>query len=766
VAHLIREITKQRLRLVPDSSRSYLAENPQTEREFEMRVVNTSSVFASFQVELSVNGADPNSRIKWYTVEPEICSKKPPGDETKFTVVITKAPIPSTYENTIPITLSVFSVDSEAISDSQTLELAIEKPRRSLKVYLPLKDLKVFPGDKLDIPVLVYNLSPKFMQVALRLTDLDPNWFVQQEVVKTVQVDAGDSQEVTFCCSPPRQPTTHSRVYDFSINAEDQEQNTASYDGKIEVLPYGVVAFECAAPDQTIPASGSAKNRKSGVAEYPFQFHNHSNLKQQILLKIHESEQPATELAPLPAIEIEPGASVTTSRSIAKPRPWLGWGQRYQFAAVPVLTNAHSGAPSEPIYADPSVRTLDLEVRPMMPFLLQLLGGLLGLLVLTLLWWLSSPRSVHLAPVNSVRIISNETTVVSGSSDQTVRRWDINPRRWIVDRRRLSYRGTIADAEQTGKAVRVIREIPQREGQIAVGLENGEMQLWRVSSPQANSPTSISGSVDRVFDLDFTPDSRHLFSGHGSGFVRRWNRSGTSYAPAREQLAFGSAISALAVIDLSGIDALPPDRTLVAVAGQYNKFVLWDWERDRDYEVRYWNRTIAQASPTGAIEIVQPVIGKYDYINSLTVAKNAPVLATADNRGFITLWDVAALHQCTTSASTSPCEIEPLDQWQASRRGQSVRSIALSDDGCYLASTGDDGRVVLWLLRDRRRDAPHSTQIEAFPGTALRAVDIKRPSANYVLVAFNAPENQVRVYRQPVDPETSCPVAAQPAPAP
>lgn len=758
MAHLIKEITKQRLRLVPDSSRSHTAENIQAEREFEIRVSNTSKIFASFQVELSINGADPNSKIQWYSVEPKVCSKKPPGDETKFNVVITKAPIPI-YDTVIPLTLNVFSVDSEILFESQVLELSIEKPRRPLKVYLPLNDLKVYPGDKLEISVLIYNLSPKFTQVTLTLDELEPDWFVKQEVTKTVRVDAGDSQEVTFYCSPPRQTYTCSKVYDFSVRAEDQNGNSDRCFGKIEVLPYGIVKFDCLEPAQTIPHSQGTEAREVGVAHYPFQFTNTSNLKQQIFLKLLEARQPIPELEPPETLTVEPGATAKTIRKVSKPRPWLGRSRSHRLEAVPTLINANSGASSEPLYADPNVQILDLRVYPLIPFWLQLLSGVIGLLSLGLFWWLSSPKPLHLAPVNSVRIIGNETTVVSGASDQTVRRWDVNSSPWVVNQRRLSDRGIIANAEHTGKAVRVIREIPQREGQIAVGLENGKIQLWPVSSSQDNPFATIFDRSDRIFDLDFTPDSRSLFSGHGSGFIRRWERGTTGYTLTR-QVAIGGAISSLVVIDLSATNPPRPNQSLVAIVGQYNKFMLWDGEETSPHQVRYgWNLVNSAAD---SIQI-SPVISKYDYINSVAAAKNSPVLAMADNRGFITVWDVNKLSQCTTS---SLCNVAPREQWQANSGGQSVRSVALSDDGCYLASAGDDGRVMVWLIReelDRRQshNHPNSILIAEFLSTTLRTVDIKHPAPDYVLVASNAPENQVKLYRQQVNP-TDCSASAAP----
>ena len=786
MANLIREVSKQRLVLIPDASTNFIAENNESERELNIKVINASNDFTSFQIELIADGVESDSKSKWYSTEPKICSKKPPGDETEFRIVVTKAPIPA-YETTLPITLKVFSIDSETLFDTRTFELSIEKPRRSLKVYLPAKDLKVNPGDKLDIPVLIYNLSPKFAQVKLTLEELDPEWFLDLSTSPIIQINAGDSQEVILHCNPPRM--AQSQVYSFTVRAEDQTtRNTVSSFGHLEVLPYGEVEFECLEPKQTLPQRGKL------VAEYPFQFKNLSNLKQQIALKITDSGG-SSQIDFPNSIVVEPGTPEPESSAplltwqVKKTRPWWGWGDTYRFEAVPILKNANSGDSSTPVsavlknvnsgdpsasYPLPNLQVLELQVRPLIPFWLQLGVGILGLLLLALRGWLD-PGVHHAAPVNTVRIIGNETTVVSGSSDQTIQRWDISPVPWLGGEYRLAHREALATAEDTQKkAIRVIREIPKREGEIAVGLENGAIQLWKVSPHQLITP--IFSQNDRVFDLDFTPDSRYLFSGHGSGLVRQWNLG--SLHDTAKTLDFRGAISALSVIDLSGM--APPTnpnqigKTLVAIAGQFNRFVLWDWQKKQFYDIHYG----VKPNNSAAAAQIAPVMGKNNYINSLTVAKNAPLMAMADNRGYITLWDIKKLNQCVdsnkfpfqlrdelgqnreNSSVKLQCDQAQIDQWQAGSNGESIRSVALSDEGCYLTSVGDDGRVILWFPKDLTRASDHSPRsilIEKFSGAYLKSVDIQRPDSDHVLLAFGVPQNQIHLHRQSIDPQQSCP---------
>jgi hypothetical protein len=63
----------------------------------------------------------------------------------------------------------------------------------------------------------------------------------------------------------------------------------------------------------------------------------------------------------------------------------------------------------------------------------------------------------------------------------------------------------------------------------AIGLENGEIQLWDLLSEKRDKPliTYSWQRDDRVFGLAFTLDARFLFSGHGSGQVLRWSTIAT-----------------------------------------------------------------------------------------------------------------------------------------------------------------------------------------------------------------------------------------------
>lgn len=742
MAHLVRAIvSKKKLRLIPDLSSDSTDASGDRENEFDVTVTNGSDKFASFQLEITAPGLDPNSPVKWYTVEPEICAKKPPGESTNYHVVITKAPIPA-YDTTIDLILKVFSVEFANIFTSEKLSLTIEKPRKSLRVYLPNRTPKVYPGDTVEIPVIVYNLSPKFTEVTLSCSGLEGYWMLKG-TEQRLPVEPGDSERTSFWCQPPKGPQTLSQKYDFTIEAKSNASNyTTREQGTLEVLPQGVVEFSCTSKKQTIPTK---RGKKFNSATYELNFENNSNLPQQVNIQISEQDQKQCALVIPEGINLNCGEIEQMYLVANKQRPLLGLKKILLFEVLPVLFNPDSGEPSTQIRPEPSSKTLELHVLPVIPPWLQLAGLALALLLLWLLWLLN-PQGHHTGPVNSVRLIGNGGTVVSGSSDETIRRWQVDSSPWQVDIRRLKYEGIIADKTETKKAVRVIRPSPKDYDVMAAGLENGDIQLWDVSSKRLKE--TIFEQSDRVFDLDFTKDARYLFSGHGSGLVRQWDLNDRSKEP-KDKINVGFTVSAVAVSESQN---RPP---VVAIAGRYNKLALWDLSNKQVYPVQYeWQNQGENQSK------FQPVIGQQHYITSLATA--GKILASADNKGYITLWNMDR-SQCPINSSTFitndkdipgrrlgniECKIEPvvLEQWRDGHDKQPVRSVALTQNGCYLASAGDDGRVMLWPLSQGRRLPQKGIVLAEYPGVRLNSVDIKT-SGDYVLVTSDAEQYQVRLYR-------------------
>jgi len=727
VATVRLEVSKQKLILIPDSNNSKVEEIC----DFDVAVINLSDKFASFEIELSAKGTDVDSDVRWYSVDPEIGSKIQPGDRTKFHVAIIKPPLP-TYNTTIELTLKVFSVEFEQIFATEVILLTIKQPLETLQIDLPFKELKVYPGDTLDIPVNIHNFSPKFKEVSLKLEIVDADWF-NGEILQQIHVDGGNSQPVKFRLTSPEKTHIFSKIYDFTVKAEDQEQNSCSdIAGRLEILPYGEVKFDCPRRHQKIPSQliGWLNNAES--AKYQLEFTNTSNLAQQIAFNVSElNNQPITWKI-TDEIQLKPGEEKTCSLVISKPRSW--WRSHKLFLQVtPILSNPNTGESSAPIQANPHTEILELKVISLIPMWLQLGLGLLGLWLLLLLF---SNKAEHNAPVYAVRLIGNGATVISGSSDKTIRRWQVERPFWKIANfptdEWLKYQGEVAEKNQNQQPIRVIRELPANNEKIAAGLDNGEVGLWQISPPKKEQ-VIFKGNNNRVFALAFSQDSKTLFSGHGSGDVYRWDMS-NNHPSLTNKFSLGQPVTTLAVIET-------PGQQLVAIAGRYNKFFLWDSERNQTYPVYYYYKNIAKHPQ------ILSVFSQYNYITSLAFAKDKQKLVTADDQGFISLWDVTTLRGCMTTKN-SKCENALISQWQhgQDRKSVPVRSIDITDDGCYVASAGDDGRVALWEINkpENLRD------IARFSDETIRSINIKKISANEILVAVAAPNNQVKVYRQGV----------------
>ncbi len=694
--------------------------NANGENEFDVTVINGSDKFASFQLELTTPGLDDSTQLKWYNVEPEICAKKPPGSETKFHVVITKAPIPA-YESTIDLILKVFSVEYANLYTSQKLKLTINKPLRSLRVEMPVKELTVIPGDQVELPIFVYNLSTKFSEITLTCLGLNPDW-IEQGNQQKLSIEPGESAKSIFVFQPPKD--AESENYEFKIKVEsDASQYTATEKGSLEVTPDGIVEFSCSNKKQTIPVK---EKKDASAVNYELVFRNDSNLRQLVNVNIPEQKLRLDNVETIPQeVSLASGETKIMNLVAHKKRPWFGMKRQLLFEVAANLTNPKSGKSDNDIYAEPNTHVLALDVLPIIPFLLQVAGGSL-ILFLLLLYWMLRPHTFHEAAVNSVRIFGNGSLVFSASNDQTIRRWQINDAPWIFDTLRLKDKFPfIANKNQTKQAVRVIRQSPKDNDLLAVGLDNGQVKLWDISTNQEKFLLSDK-KANRVFDTVFTQNGRYLFSGHGSGLVNLWNLDKSSKP--QKSINVGYAIYGLAINESRS------NEPLNFIAGQYNKLSVWKPNSNYKYDIEYrWLDAKNQ----------QPIYSQHHYITSIATAKNT--LVTADNQGYITSWDINKIRQCTYRATKSSisCDEAIISQWHNQGVNPAIRSVALTQNACYLAGAGDDRKIRLWHLPKGLQSAE---KIVTEEDAKINSIDIKALN-NYALITSGDDNKKVRLYR-------------------
>ena len=226
--------------------------------------------------------------------------------------------------------------------------------------------------------------------------------------------------------------------------------------------------------------------------------------------------------------------------------------------------------------------------------------------------------------------------------------------------------------------------------------------------------------------------------------MREWNLQNAEFNLER-QLATGVAIAAVTVLQID-------QRSVVAIGGQYNTLLLWNLDNGQAHQLKY--------DPFGTTAEVQ---SQANYITSLATTKDSSLLAVADNRGYISLWPKETLSNCLaqqpdapSSSQPNPFQPIPCQQEQAPpppfihSDGQGTRAIALSDDGCYLATADNSGQLLLWPITTSERGEKtlaDSIAIAHYPGTPIRTIDIKQVKQQELLIAANGPGNRVSIHR-------------------
>ncbi|MBD1924664.1 WD40 repeat domain-containing protein [Microcoleus sp. FACHB-831] len=692
---------------------------------FTVTVTNESAQFATFLLEVTAAGADAEQNYRWYSLSPAVGAKKPPGDSTQFSVVITDSPVPGFVGN-MNLAVRIFSLEM-ADEDRQIVRLVLEEGLEQLpmKLELPVREFQAIPGDRVEVPVRVYNPSQKTVDVLLSFVGVEPTWLAGG-AEQRVQLRPGGKVETTFLCQLATSTLAASKTYPFAIKALANNGSPSSIEGNLTVLPSGAIDFSCTPAIGQIPAKLSWFPRpKANSTTYKLRFDNLSNLNQEVSAAIASEDLRKFKLQVIPhEANLAPGETTELQLVIGQRRPWFGVAKKYLFEVKAIVSDLRLDVRND-------TQIAQLRVLPVIQIWMQLFALVL---LLFLAWWFSwlnpnNPFYGHQAPVNSVQINGSANELVSGSNDQTLIKWDVigffNP---LINQQRE----VVGNA---AKAVRVIRYRPVENNLVAAGLENGEIQLWNILGGRKRIVDSfVAQKDDRVLALEFTKDSRYLFSGHGSGQVLQWNVE--RYMSSEPDSAKQPILKNQLDFAIYGLAFVGKEDKNLAIVGRYNQMKLWNWTTKKLTSVNY-NRPG----------------GQDDYITSIDSSDVQPnLLVTADNQGYITLWNMG---NCLEG--NGACEV--LDEWQDGHGGKPVRSVALSDDGCYLASSGDDAKVMLWplTLEGKRADqfSKGNNIGRGWRGAKINSVDIKLED-KYILVASGSDDTEVRLHRVDRLPQLQC----------
>jgi WD40 repeat protein len=334
-------------------------------------------------------------------------------------------------------------------------------------------------------------------------------------------------------------------------------------------------------------------------------------------------------------------------------------------------------------------------------------------------------------PVNSVAFSPDGKTLASGSSDHTIRLWDVGAHRPL-------------GLPLTGHQKLVLSVAFSPDGKtVASGSSDHTVRLWDVGTHRPLG-VPLTGHQDTVMSVAFSPDGKMLASGSYDHTIRLWDVgkhrpldaplsghqntvASVAFSPDGKMLASGSYDHTIRLWDvgthrplgapLTGHQdtvtsvAFSPDGKTLASGSWDKTIILWDVTTRRPLGAPLTGhqgsvtsvafspdgKTLASSSYDHTILLWDigtnrspgaPLTGHQDTVTSVAFGSNGRTLASGSWDKTIILWDVATRR--------------PLGSAPLTGHRNSVRSVAFSSDGKTLASGSEDKTIILWDVGSRR----------------------------------------------------------------
>jgi WD40 repeat protein len=278
------------------------------------------------------------------------------------------------------------------------------------------------------------------------------------------------------------------------------------------------------------------------------------------------------------------------------------------------------------------------------------------------LWEVSTGREIHRLTgekgwFNTVAFSPDGNSLIAGCQDYTIRQWDVatgQPGGVLGEKGPVPLEGGIGDG------VHSLAFVAGGKTLASVEQWKPNIRLWDV----ATGRDVTSGHRWDVGPITFSADGKFVLTGSLDRTLRRWDA-----ATGRELHRFESGDPGLV-----RVGAFSPRGDLVAFTNLRDDFIpLWDLVTEKEA-----NRLTDQRGPL-----------------RVTFSPDGQILASADSRGGIRLWDTATAKEiCQIQGQTS----DPT-------------AIAFSPTGELLASVSSDGTLFLWAV-------PTGKEVRRIPSVA------------------------------------------------
>jgi len=250
---------------------------------------------------------------------------------------------------------------------------------------------------------------------------------------------------------------------------------------------------------------------------------------------------------------------------------------------------------------------------------------------------LAQTLSGHIDVVWSVAISPDGRTLASGSSDNTIKIWN------------LATGELIRTLSGHSNSVRSVAISPDGRT-LSSGSRDKTIKIWNLATGELIR--TLSSHSDRVRSVAISPDGRTLASGSDDKTIKIWN------------IATGELIRTLSGHShwVNSVAISPDGRTLASGS---------------DETIKIWNLA------TG--ELIRTLSGYSDWVNSVAISPDGKTLASGSDDKTIKIWNLATGQLIRTLSGHS--------DW--------VGSVAISPDGRTLVSGSDDKTIKIWRVSGR-----------------------------------------------------------------
>jgi len=305
--------------------------------------------------------------------------------------------------------------------------------------------------------------------------------------------------------------------------------------------------------------------------------------------------------------------------------------------------------------------------------------------------------------IRSFVFLHDNTHIVSGSDDGTMRKWDCET-------------GLLVGEPWEGEGGLILALALSPDGKtIACGRADGSVQRWNTEGEMSEGVWMDHSEAVR--SLSWSPNGDHIASGSDDGIIlirkaengevevgpikmeQDWVR-GLAYSPLGDKIASGGDNKTICIWDSNTGELLVgPIKDL----GAYVTSVVWSSDSSKLYSASdEFARVFDSVSGTELHRFEHN-----DMLYSIALSPKHNVLACVGHNGVAQLWDTESY--------------QPLGKPFSPENSAYLECVSFSQDGRYLAYGGHDNKITLWMVKDIAPELPVSASITILHGNKLHS---------------------------------------------